>query len=251
MQCRDAQFYLRLRRPTGDELGADVTADLDRHIAGCPVCAPEARVAESFDRTVAATMRNVRVPASLRDKLLAQASTHQGTVIRRKIYRVTALAASFLLFAGIGFGVFTVSRPKIDPDALVMKADEQIQNPDGALRDWLTSQKFPAQLPLPFNADLMLTMGTERIQGTDVPVVVFRHPTEMGGFAKVYIFRTDGSVNLTNLRDTNASLTTATVIEGPQYRGVKYLILHKFCPVNEGENPLKPFLRPPGESPRL
>jgi len=246
MQCRDAQFYLRLRRPTGDELGADVTADLDRHLAGCPICAPEARVAESFDRRVAATMRSVPVPASLRDKLLAQASTHQGTAIRRKLYRVAALAASLLVFAGLGFGVFTASRPKIDPDAWVMAADEDIQNPDAALSKWLTDQKFPAQLPLPFNPDLMMMKGTERIQGADVPVVVFRHPTEVG-FARVYLFRTNGTINLTNLRDTNASLTMATVIEGPQYRGVKYVILHTIHPVNDGDNPLKPFLRPPGE----
>ncbi|MCE9565037.1 MAG: DUF3379 domain-containing protein [Planctomycetes bacterium] len=246
MQCRDAQFYLRLRRPTGDELGADVTADLDRHLAGCPICAPEARVADSFDRSVATAMRSVPVPASLRDKLLAQASTHQGTVIRGKIYRVAALAASLLVFAGIGFGVFTASRPKIDPDQWAMDTDEDVQNPDAALSKWLTKQKLPAQLPLPFNTDLLMMKGTDNIQGVDVPVVVFRHPTEFG-FAKVYIFRADGSVNLTKLRDTNASHTAVTVIESPQHRGVKYVILHTFHPVHDGENPLKPFLRPPGE----
>ncbi len=250
MQSRDAQFYLRLRRPAGDELGADLAADLDRHLADCPMCAPDARVAQSFDRAVAATMRNVFVPASLRDKLLAQASTHHGTVIRRKVYRFAALAASLFLFAGIAFGVFTVSRPKIDTTAMVMHADEQLQNPEAALRDWLTGQKFPAQLPLPFNPDLLVMLGSERVQGVDVPVALFRHPSELG-FAKVYIFRTDGTSNLNGLRDTNASLTMATVIEGPQYRGVKYVILHTVHPVNEGEQPLKPFLRTPGNQPRL
>ncbi|MBA4187062.1 MAG: hypothetical protein C0467_03500 [Planctomycetaceae bacterium] len=247
MQCRDAQFYLRLRRPAGDELGADVAADLDRHLAECSTCAPEAIAAQSFDRAVATSMKSVPVRASLRDKLLAQASTRQGTVIRQKVYRITALAASLLLAVGITFGVFSVSRPKIDTTAMVMFADEQIQNPDAALRNWLVGQKLPAQLPLPFNPDLLVTLGSERVQGADVPVAVFRHPTE-AGFAKVYIFRADGTANLNNLRDTNASLTMATVIDGPQHRGVKYVIVHTVHPVNEGEQPLKPFLRAPGNT---
>jgi len=250
MQCRDAQFYLRLRRPAGDELGADVAADLDRHLADCSMCAPEAHAAQSFDSAVSAMMRSIPVPASLRDKLLVQASTHHGAVIRRKVYRLTALAASLLLVAGIGFGVFSVSRPKIDTTDMVMHADEQLQNPDAALSQWLTEHKFPSQLPLPFNTDLLVTMGTERVQGSNIPVVVFRHPTELG-FAKVYIFRADGTTNLSSLRDTNASLTMASVIEGPQYRGVKYVIVHTVHPVHEGEQPLKPFLRVPGNTARL
>ncbi|MFO0825356.1 MAG: hypothetical protein U0792_19925 [Gemmataceae bacterium] len=250
MLCRDAQFYLRLRRHAGDELGTDVSADLGRHLAGCPSCAAEAHSAESFDRAVAVSMRSVPVPAGLRDKLFTQASTYHGAVIRRKVYKVAALAASLLLATGLGFGVFSASRPKINTDDLVRVADEQLQNPDVSLREWLTSQKFPAQLPLPFNTELLVTLGTERVQGADVPVAVFRHPTERG-FAKIYIFRTNGEFNLNNLRDTNASLTIATVMENPQQRGVKYVILHTVHPVNDGGHPLKPFLRDPSQFTRL
>ena len=110
MQCRDAQFYLRLRRHAGDELGVDVTVDLDRHLAGCPACATDARGAEAFDRAVAVAVRAVPVPAGLRDKLLTQASVHHGTAIRRKVYRVAALAASLFFGVGLAFGVFSVSR---------------------------------------------------------------------------------------------------------------------------------------------
>src|SRR5262245_10939969 len=134
MQCRDAQFYLRLRRHAGDELGADVTADLDRHCAGCPACAADARPAASFDRAVTAAMRSVPVPAGLRDKLLTLASAHRGGVIRRQAYKVAALAASIFFATGLAFGVFTASRPKIDTYALVVNSDDFIQDPDGALR---------------------------------------------------------------------------------------------------------------------
>lgn len=244
MECRDAQFYLRLRRHAGDELGAEVSTDLSRHLVSCTTCAALANTAESFDRAVAAAVGNVPVPAGLRDRLFAEASAFRGGVIRRQVYRVSAVAASVLLALGIGFGAFFANRPKIDTSLMVMAADQQIQDPDATIRQWLIEHRFPDRLPEPFNPELLMSLGTERVQGADVPVVVFRHP-DGPGFAKVYIFATNGTVNLDNLRVTNASHTIAEVIADPlQFRGVKYVIVHTVHPVGPHENPLKPFLRP-------
>jgi hypothetical protein len=252
MQCRDAQFYLRLRRHAGDELGAEVTADLGRHLAECPACAADARAAESFDRAVAATLRNVPVPAGLREKLLTQASAYRGGVIRRKVYRLTALAASLFLGVGLAFGVFSATRPRIDTQAMVESADEQLMNPEGRLRDWLVAQKFPAELPERFDPELLMQVGTEPVGGAEVPVAVFRHPTDVKGFAKVYIFRA-GQYNLQGLRNTNASWTMAKVIaDQPQFRGLTYVIVHTVHPLEHpGDNPLKPFLLPRRDVARL
>jgi hypothetical protein len=257
MQCRDAQFYLRLRRYAGDELGPDTAADLDAHLAGCAACALEARQAESFDRAVALAMRDVPVPAGLRDKLFTQVAAHRGGVIRRKVYRAAALAASVFLAAGLAFGVFSAARPRVDTAAMAHAADEAFQNPDEALRGWLAAQKFPPALPLPFRTDLLLSLGKEKVAGADVPVVVFRHPGAVDdphltrGFAKVYLFRTDGSFDLADLRDAHASNTRVTVIDDPRhFRGVKYVIVHTVHPVGPGEGPLAPFLKPGGASAR-
>lgn len=250
MLCRDAQFYLRLRRPAGDELGPDATAELDRHLAACPACTADARAAAAFDRAVATAMRAVPVPLGLRDKLLAQVAAHRGGVIRRKMYRVAALAASLFLATGLAFGVFSATRPTIDTNDLVMKADEEFQEPDEAIRRWLVDRKLPDRLPLPFNADLLVLHGSERIQGKDVPVVVFRHPGAVNdphftrGFAKVYIFRNDGTFDLKGLQDAHASHTAAKVIRD-QPHGVTYVIVHTMHPpADPGDNnPLAPFLR--------
>ncbi len=244
MECRDAQFYLRLRRHTGDELGTDVLADLNRHLGGCAACAADARVADSFDRAVAAAVGNVPVPSGLRDRLFAEASAFRGGVIRRQVYRVSAVAASVLLAMGIGFGAFFATRPKIDTNLMVMAADQQIQDPETLIQQWLAYHRFPDRLPESFNPELLMSLGSERLQGADVPVAVFRHP-DGPGFAKVYIFATDGTVNLDGLRVANASHTMAQVIADPrQYRGVKYVIIHTVHPVGPHDNPLKPFLRP-------
>jgi hypothetical protein len=244
MQCRDAQFYLRLRRQAGDELGADVAGDLDRHLTGCPACAGDARSAASFDRAVATAMTAVAVPAGLRDKLLTLASVHRGGVLRRRVYRACALAASVFVVTGLAFGIFSASRPKIDTNQIVVNSDRLYEDPEGALRDWLVAQNFPEQLPEPFDPYLLMSLGTEPIQGKDVPVAVFRHPRERG-FAKVYFFRDDGTFNLKDLQDAQMSHTMARVIKDPaRFRGVQYVIVHTAHPDPVDPNPLKPFLRP-------
>ncbi len=243
MQCRDAQFYLRLRRHAGDELGAEVGADLDRHLAGCPACAADARAAASFDRAVAAAMHSVPVPAGLHDKLAALASAYRGGVLRRQAYKAAAVAASLFLGLGLAFGLFSASRPKIDTNAMVVGSDRLYQDPDGALRQWLADQNFPDRLPEPFNPDLLISLGAERVQGKDVPVAAFRHPTERG-FAKVYLFRDDGTYNLKDLQDAQASFTMARRIGDPaRFRGVQYVVVFTHHAGNPGDDLLKPFLR--------
>ena len=251
MNCRDAQFYLRLRRPAGDELGADVVGDLDRHLTSCMDCAAEARAATSFDRAVATAMTAITVPSALRDKLMVLASAYRGGVIRRKVYRVAALAASVLFVTGLAFGVFSASRTRIDTTQIVLKQDRLYEDPEGLLRDWLVAQKFPDRLPdsIDFDPYLLMSLGTEPLQGHDVPVAVFRHPRARG-FAKIYFLRTDGTYNLRELQDAQLSHTMAHVVKADpeRFRGVQYVVVHTVHPDPVDPNLLKPFLRPSRET---
>ena len=227
MQCRDAEFYLRLRRHANDELGDDLIGDLDRHLAVCPECALASRYMLSFDRAVASAMRSVDIPTGLRDRLLTQVMVQQGTRVRRVAYRMTALAASLLLVLGLGYGMFSASRPKLDTDALVRGLDEQIQDPERMIQQWLLARHFSDQLPLPFNPDLLISLGNEQVQGREVPVIVFGARGERG-FAKVYLFRTNGDFNIDSqsLRDAQASHTRAIVTKLPQAPGVVYVVVY-------------------------
>lgn len=227
MECRDAQFYLRLRRHAADELGSDVTGALDGHLATCVACAADARAAVSFDRSMASAMKAVPVPAGLREKLFSQASAQQGAILRRKFYRAGAVCAAILVVVGIGFGVFSASRPKLNPEALVGTAEH---NPEEATKSWLASQKLPRELPLPFKYDLFMYRGQEKVQGKDVPFVLFRAP-EGGGFAKVYIFRDDGRFDLKEAQDVQASHANALVVAGQgESRGATYVIVYSAGP---------------------
>ena len=227
MQCRDAQFYLRMRRHAADELGPDVAAPLDQHLAVCPACAADASAVESFDRALASAMVAVPVPAGLRDRLLTSAAGKQGAVLRRKVYQGGALVAAAMLLIGVGFGVFTHTRPQVDADALVKLNDEQLSNPQESTEKWLVAQKLPGDLVLPFDYEnLFVTRGFEKVHGRDIPVVVFRSP-DGSGLAKVYVFPHDGRLDLKGLQDAQASLTNAKVhVREEGGRKVTYAFVH-------------------------
>jgi hypothetical protein len=237
MECRDAQFYLRLRRHAADELGPDVTAPLEGHLATCPACAADARAAESFDRAMSSAMRAVPVPGGLRDKLIAHVAARQGALLRRKLYRTATAAAAAVVLMLLGLGVFSSTRPRVDSEEFVRKADEQMSDRKTSTEKWLAAHKLPDRLPLPFDYDLLVHHGVEHISGNDVPVVVFRSPSD-SGFAKVYIFREDGRFDLKGIQDAQASRAAAQVIIGQdRFRGATYLIVY-----TGGPNGLQQFL---------
>lgn len=239
MECRDAQFYLRLRRHAADELGPDVTADLDRHLAGCPQCAAEGHTLATFDVALAAAMQAVPVPQALHARLVADLVVRSGQTFRRKVYRGLAIAASLLLAVGLGIGAFSASRPRFDTTALVLATDSQLENPQEATRIWLADNGLPDRLPLPFDHNLTFSRGLDTVQGRNVPVIVFREPGK-AGFAKVYFFRTNGQFDLKGVQDAQASYTRAVVIDDPrQFPGVVFVVVHT------GES-LAPFLKARG-----
>jgi hypothetical protein len=240
MQCRDAQFYLRLRRQAGDELGSEVSLHLDRHLAHCPACAQVAAAQSNFDRALGRAMQSVAVPPGLKDRLFTQAATYRGTVLRHKAYRVAAMAASVFLTVGLAFGVFSITRPRIDTNTLVRESDEQFERPEAAISEWLARHKMPPTLPLPFDPDLLVSLGTEQIQGRPVAVVCFARQLDLAfakmGVAKVYIFQKGGEFDTRTINEAQGSHTFAKVIDQVEHRGFVYVI------VAPGPD-LAPFLR--------
>lgn len=232
MDCRDAQFYLRLRHPGSDEFEPDVAAALDRHLAGCPGCAAAGRVLGDFDAAVATAMRAVPIPDGLRNRLFAEAAARRGSVLRRRTYRLAAAAASVLVACGLALGVYTAARPQPDTGALVFSGDEtaDAREAEAAVDRFRKAEHLPP-LPERFDYGLYVFAGTERVQGRDVPVVVFRGPR--GGWAKVYAFR-DTAFKVADVRDAQASHCSARAY--PPRDGVAYVVVYT-------DHDLAPFLR--------
>ena len=228
MECRDAQFYLRLRRHAADELGPDVSAALDGHCATCAACAADARAAAAFDRALATAMRAVPVPSGLRERLITQAARAQGAALRNKALRVGGVAAAVLLTFGIGLSLYSTTRPKVNTDAIVQQSDDLYGKPAEYARKWLEAEKLPGELPWDFDYDLLIYCGYERIGDSNryAPVMVFRS-REGSGSAKVYMFREGGEFDTKEMRDAQAShFSTKIVVGKQQWRNVRYLAVH-------------------------
>lgn len=235
MDCRDAQFYLRLRRHAADELGGEVTGELLRHMAHCPACATEARTLAAFDRAIATAVQDVPMPPGLRSRLIAHVSARRGAALRRKAFRYAGLAAALLLSLGVAYGAYRSTRPHLDTAALADEA-QRLDSPQLAeetVAKWLAGQNRPRDLPRPFDYDLYVFHGTERIQGRDVPVVVFRESTRsvLGraapnpkGRAKVYILRADDTFDTRDMKPAGNSNWTVDVIRDRP--GFVYVIVH-------------------------
>jgi hypothetical protein len=235
MECRDAQFYLRFRRPGRDELDADVASEVDQHLGACSQCSAEAGSIRSFDAAVGRAMQAVSVPAGLRERLVASVSAKRGAILRRKAYRVVAVAASLLLAVGLGFGILTKSRPALDTSSLAYRSDS-VGDPDAAERDvreWLHREGLPPDLPEPFDYRLYFSHGWEEVQGRHVPVVQFRE-INGPGFAKVYIFRST-QFKTTDVPDSQSSFCQ-TRSYANRAAGITYVV------VFTGQD-LTPFLR--------
>lgn len=231
MECRDAQFYLRLKRHAGapgtDELGPEAQAALADHCAGCPACAADARAAANFDRALASAMTDVAVPTGLRARLLAHTGAKVATAWRARVARrgVLALAASVLVLFGLS--VLSRSRPVVDTDTIAQIADLQAHDPESATRAFLEKNGAPAALPLRFDYALHVFNGYERVGGRDVPVVVFRSPDPADrGTAVVYVFAADGRFDLRQLREAQVSGSHVQVFPGDgEFKGFTYIVL--------------------------
>jgi hypothetical protein len=231
MECRDAQFYLRLKRHAGapgtDELGPEASAALAEHCAGCAACAADARAAASFDRALAAAMTGVPVPAGLRGRVLARAGARAASAWRARAARagVLALAASVLVL--IGVGAYGLTRPVVDTDLIANAADLQAHDPERATREFLEASARPPALPLPFDYALHSHNGFAKVGGRFVPVVVFRSPVPADrGTAVVYVFAPDGRFNLSQLREAQVSGSRVQVLAGEgALAGFTYVVL--------------------------
>jgi hypothetical protein len=71
MDCSNARLLMQFRTTSGDELAAPEREELDAHLAGCPLCRALDHDQHRLDEHLGRAMRDVPVPAGLRQRLLA------------------------------------------------------------------------------------------------------------------------------------------------------------------------------------
>jgi len=102
MDCKTARLLLDFARPQANELQAEEAGALQGHLDHCPDCHGLACNQHQFDGQLGKAMRQVEVPAGLRERLLDRLEVERGDWYRRRFAHtarlsVAAAAAVFLL----------------------------------------------------------------------------------------------------------------------------------------------------------
>jgi hypothetical protein len=100
MDCKTARLLLDFARPQARELEAEEAEALESHLDHCPDCHSQARGERQLDECLGKAMRQVEVPAGLRDQLLARLESARGDWHRQRFAhaaRLCAAAAALLL----------------------------------------------------------------------------------------------------------------------------------------------------------
>jgi hypothetical protein len=178
MDCKTAHLLLDFNRPTPTELEASEAEALDNHLIDCPACARLARDERRLDEHVGQAMRDVAVPAGLRDRLVAGLRRAETLPLPRRRFSRGAWSLAIL-----------AARPRA-LDVPQLRLDSWTQfNPDRTqVDDWLHASGFRAPAPDMFEYNLLTHYHVASLQGQRVPMLLFTSANHRHVYqARVYL----------------------------------------------------------------
>jgi hypothetical protein len=176
MDCKTARFLLGLARPGSPELEPGESAALETHLAACNECDTLARGERRFDEQLGRAMRTVPVPEGLRGRILDRLPANGAD--RRRAWRWPArlvTAAAFLIAAGLGVGYWLSSKlPELNVEELRTGVYQRMaRSRDGVEKYFADRYQLTVTAPDHFNYALLRDCHLEKVQGRQIPVLVF------------------------------------------------------------------------------
>jgi hypothetical protein len=208
MDCRTARYLLEFARPGTNDLDAADRAALDGHLAICPDCDALARAERRLDEHIGEAVRDVPIPAGLKDRLLTnlrQKRDEWWMEGMKRTARYAAIAAALLLLVWGGWK--TTQRPPQPTadelvDVLLTRHVHSLPSKEDAERDLKLS------LPPEFDYRYLAEYGHTKLMGRQVPFLRFVRSSDTSSiaqYAMVYLM-TDREFNLSDIppehRDT-------------------------------------------------
>lgn len=232
MTCSDYRLLIPFRR-TGDLLPEDAGL-LDAHLESCSACTSLAAPSPA-DAVIQKAFQSVIVPSGLKDRVGRAVAMERRAMAIRRVGRFGLLISILALMGFAGWGVYGLTRPKLDTVAIGIWNEREVES--GQARNlvysWLEAEKLPTDLPFDFEFKYFVSRGYERFGGYEkfdrhafVPVLKFQNQSassSVGSFAKVYFIR-NSEVNVKAAIDAQSSSCTVCVIPGAN--GMTYLLVH-------------------------
>jgi hypothetical protein len=208
MDCKTARLLLDFARPHAPEVEALDTAELDRHLAACPLCASLANEERRLDDALGRAMRRVEVPATLRAQLLHRLEAERSERDRRRVghfLRVAAAVAACLLIVTGGVYAWRIRTPRPDPKFEDFQGEVRTLELDRAMHQrehdkvaefYKQRYKITVALPAEWRYEYLRGSALADFHGQQVPYLLFvydreddgsRSRTSAGDYVAVYV----------------------------------------------------------------
>jgi hypothetical protein len=241
MDCKTARLLLDFARPQARELEAEEAEALESHLDHCPDCHSQARGERLFDDRLGKAMRQVEVPAGLREQLLARLESARGDWYRQRFAhaaRLCAAAAALLLLGWVGWR--WVREHWVAPVDIqrVANAIGNDATEDPIARTARQLKALGAETPLSDDLDYHLLAG---------PPVLAELPGYPGRMVPSLLFVRNGRVARVYLIRENAiPKDTQDVIDGSSFKAELLPPVggpYRFLLIHDGDN--RDWLLPP------
>jgi hypothetical protein len=204
MDCKTARNLLQFIRPHGHDLDAADHAALQAHLAECTECDAFARAERQHDAHVGAAIRDVPVPAGLKDRLLSKLKRQREDWWKQSLNRVAryaAAAAAVVLVVWIGFQLNSGAKPRPTEEDLIQVplASWAHQPPTASdAQEWFRKTHPKLVVPSTFNYEYLVSysvapVNTPPFDGREVPQLFFvrSSPGSAAQVAQVFILSPD------------------------------------------------------------
>lgn len=202
MDCKTARYLLDFARPQGNDLDAADRAALNAHLAICSECDSLARAERQLDEHIGKAIRDVPVPAGLKDRLLTRLRRQRDEWWMEGLKRTARYAAVAAALVLIVWGVFlykinnppTLSADKLENELLGTFVLSPPSHDDA-------QKALKVSLPTEFDYRYLAEYGFATLQEREVPYLRFIRWTPqntVAQYAVVYLL-TDKKFNLSDL----------------------------------------------------
>ncbi len=187
MECRNARLLLEFARPGSSELDAVEAEALNQHLSECPDCSALAQFERRVDDHLGRAMRDVPVPAGLRERILGKLAGERSARNRRWLLRASGAAAAVLLLGLTGWYLWSSSLPALTPNDVPYLVDAAPFPRKGGVEVYFDEINAKTELPPGFKYELLQSYDLAILHGRQVPQLVFVSDGKPADVARVYV----------------------------------------------------------------
>ncbi len=178
MECHDVQQLLAFVNRKSEDLDAAERDAIREHLDKCPDCSARADAEQRADETLGVVMRDVSVPAGLKQRVLNRLTAERGAARWKTMKRGVLAAAAAALLIGLvgGFGWYyqlpTAVTPA-DADSVMLGVNNINKWDENSAKEFLKAHGLSDKLPPKFDWRTLQSVEVISFKGRPVAKLTF------------------------------------------------------------------------------